>query len=200
MRLDSGEPALVLPSGDRAYSQPRFAPNVNALLVRFDDGSGSGFAVLDPTTAEVIELGTYDGARWLPDGRVLAFSGGEVVVVDPMQSPPAAETVLVPDSGRVIAAQSIGAERVGVILAGGDPLLPALAYFVDVSLAGAFAAPEPQPTTFLNAPALSPDGRFIAGMPLSPAGTPVFYDVVSGEAQTLRGPGGVKDLRWLAFR
>ena len=200
VRLDSGAPGLVLPSGDRAYSQPRFAPNVNALLVRFDDGSGSGFAVLDPTTAEVIELGTYDGARWLPDGRVLAFSGGEVVVVDPMQSPPAAETVLVPDSGRVIAAQSIGAERVGVILAGGDPLLPALAYFVDVSLAAAFAAPEPQPTTFLNAPALSPDGRFIAGMPLSPAGTPVFYDVVSGEAQTLRGPGGVKDLRWLAFR
>lgn len=201
VRVADGEPALVLPGDERAYRQPQFAPNVNALLVRYDDGPGFAYAVLDPASAEVIDLGVYDGARWLPDGRVLAFTAAEVVALDAAQWPPAVETLLRPESGRVIAAQPTGPDEVGVVLAGVDPLLPALAEFVAVPLTGiTLAAPMPQPIGYLNAPVLSPDGRFIAGMPFSPAGTPVFYDVVSGDAQTLRGPGGVKDFRWVTFR
>jgi len=156
--------------------------------------------VLDPTTTEIIELGNYYGARWLPDGRVLAFTEGEVAALDPMQTPPAVETLLLPDSGQVIAARPVGVERVSVLLAGDDPLLPSLVQLVDVPLLATFGAPMPQPTTYLNAPVLSPDGLVIAGMPSSVGGTAVFYDVVSGETQTLRAPTGVKDFRWLTFR
>ena len=200
LRITVGEPALILPAEGRDYSQPQFAPNINALLVRYDDGSGSGYVVLDPTTTEIIELGNYDGARWLPDGRVLAFTVDEVAALDPMQTPPAVETLLLPDSGQVIAARPVGVERVSVLLAGYDPLLPSLVQLVDVPLLATFGAPMPQPTTYLNAPVLSPDGLVIAGMPSSVGGTAVFYDVVSGETQTLRAPTGVKDFRWLTFR
>jgi len=72
------------------YSQPRWAPNINALLLVASGSESTSLSVLDVNTLEVVPLGQYDDGFWLRDGRVVAWGSGlgtaqasEIVILDP---------------------------------------------------------------------------------------------------------------------
>ncbi len=58
---------------ERHFSRPRFAPNVEALLVQVERPEITVPGVVDDTSGELTEIAVEQQAQWLSDGRIALF-------------------------------------------------------------------------------------------------------------------------------
>lgn len=211
---DGGEPSRVLPNvttGDtRLYARPQFSPDGTLLLVdAFLSNGGVVNAIFNLETQSRVEspLTTPDDvsaltARWLSDGRFLLYrnasgtlEGGFYIYsagapgASPSQWLPLSEGVTVlsvveptPGQLRAVLADAGGTLSVVDILFGQQTVVRAL--------------------DRLEAPRLSPDGRFVAGLSDATTesgtltGTLVIVNLETGEAYSLGNPSAVSTFRW----
>jgi hypothetical protein len=204
-----GEPQLILANGPDVdppalappfFERPQFAPDRAALLVAVTGGQETSFLVLDPASGGVTDLGQYTEARWLPDGRVLAFgneTGPAVIdIIDASSAPAQTTPILREDGALILDAREIEPGRVWAVLATANRQRgPSPARLVEASGGAAITVAE---LGFLAGPELSPDGAFVAGM--TRAGGQLVMITLPAERQLLAVPTGVEGFRWAPFR
>lgn len=206
-RVDSmGESApqriLANPEGGQ-YRMPKFAPNINALLLAITRPERTTqYIVYDPVAEATLNIGNYTLAGWLPDGRVIGYTRladgltnmtSQLQVVDLSQDPilPAmlwdeSQTRVADflplggDNWRMITAQVLpyGTEK-GLLLEYADD-----AFSVTVELG------------WLINPLLSPDGLFMASL-TRPNGLLIIHDLSTQDKRLLQAPLGITDFRWV---
>lgn len=212
MVLDATAPERILQSapagqpGDH-YTQPQYAPNVNALLVVSYPGEISPFYWYDIASGERLDIGLYDRLHWISDGRLLGYGNGvhlgewppiaSVFLIDPSVTPPQVWTVLQADAARVLDAQVIASSRISVVLTDNRQFGPLELRLVGVELTGGDAQTLADPG-FMIEPRISPDGAYLAGLTM-PGGRILIYDVSRSEKVVLRMPGGVETFIWVTF-
>ncbi len=174
------------------YQKPRFASNINALLVE----NATGLALLDPTTGAVIELGAFDQARWLADGRVLAHTADMLVVIDPAQEPPSPRTLLRVEEGAILSAGGDGPVR--VVIGSTDRIGGSRVQLVETALDGGSPQLLESPGYMVQT-VVSPDGTSIAGLTRI-NGALLFYTIDSALLTLLTAPADINDFRWATFR
>ncbi|MCL4252715.1 MAG: hypothetical protein KJ043_02930 [Anaerolineae bacterium] len=206
-RVDSmGESAperiLMNPEGGQ-YRMPRFAPNINALLLAITRPERTTqYIVYDPVAEATLNIGNYTLAGWLPDGRVVGYTRltdgltnmtSQLQMIDLSQDPilPAmlwdeAQTRIADflplsgDNWMMITAQVIpyGTEK-GLLLEYAD---------------GTFSATVE--LGWLISPVLSPDGLFMASL-TRPNGLLIIHDLSTKNKLLLQAPLGITDFRWV---
>ncbi len=191
----------------RIYMRPRWSPDGTMLLISVGYYEGSGLAVLPITGGEPLALpvGATEGA-WLPDGRVLAWDAGftftepGLYVIDPANP----EKITILDTAwHVLDAMPLASEAAKILRApAGDVLGPSMAQpFLVPVLPGALPIVEGQ-GGLIEAPELSPDGRFAAGLrnmsygDYGPMGDLVIINLTTGERFALATPGAAWGLQW----
>ena len=183
------------------YSQPQWAPNINALLVKASGSESTSLSVLDVNTLEVVPLGQYDDGFWLDDGRVVAWGDGiiqgtpqasEIVILDPnTQRDPiplftlpldisVEELVQVPSNDlRLITRQSTYG--------------PSSLLVVNVPVNGTFERLYVIPP--LIDPVFSANGELISGL-THPNGSFALYQPEIGDPQILIFPSQIGQIMW----
>jgi hypothetical protein len=187
-----GEPQQVLAD----YTQPQFAGE--SMLVRIADGD---LALYSFTTSDVRRLGSYDRAKPLPDGRLLASGAPAQGMSDGiyMLDLAGSGSVLLfqTPSGlhiRDFAPLSNGSVRLVMERADG---LPAPLQVFDVTPTGSAVSIPVVP--YLSEASVSPDGGTLAGY-ASGAGTLAVYSIALASESVLLVPGRADDLTFPAFR
>ncbi len=206
-RVDSmGESAperiLANPDGGQ-YRMPKFAPNINALLLAITRPERTTqYIVYDPVAEATLNIGNYTLAGWLPDGRVIGYTRiingltditSQLQVVDLAQDPilPAliwdeAQTRIADflplsgDNWRILTTQVLpyGTEK-GLLLEYADST-----FSVTVELG------------WLINPVLSPDGLFMASL-TRPNGLLIIHDLSKGDKMLIGAPLGITDFCWV---
>lgn len=199
---ETGDSLLTLPnSDDSLYTRMEFAPNLNAVLLEFSRSSaGRFYTLLDLNSSEALEVGQYDAAIWLPDGRLLAYQSQgaqsalvqQMVVIDPatMQAQPLAS---IPYPARILNMRALIGIRARLVI-GSYQIGPRAVNVVDVlttrgDLSGAGTG------GFMVYPALSPDGRFLAGQTHN-SGPLTIRDLQTGRQVVLNAPPEISLFRW----
>lgn len=202
-----GDAQLVLANGPDVeepvaappfYSRPRFAPNVNALLVTVSGAEATSHLILDTASGGLVELDAYDHAEWLSDGRILAYRGAELFIVDVSADPPAELSLLAGDEDeRIIATIEAEPGRIRALLAGDEQRGPASLAVYDAAMDGSGAGMVVD-AGFIVAPSFSADGDVIAGYTRED-GLLVFFTPADG-VRVLETPTGISAFRWATFR
>jgi hypothetical protein len=195
------EPELILANDAvTGYSQPRFAPNINALLVTVSSPANIAYAMLDPVSGELVSVGQYEAVNWMADGRILAFGenalfhAAELAIVDLAATPPAKTTVFSADSAIIYDARVTTPSTLGMIVADIHRAGPSALRLVETPVTGGDAEIIADIGVMLD-PIVSPDGGFVAGLTF-PEGKLVIYNVTDGGQTALRAPNPISDFRW----
>ena len=150
---------------ERRFSQPRFAPNLSALLVQVRRPEITVPGVLDPNTGEVLEIALEQEARWLSDGRILLYGvadkgrpGGLSIAGTATLTQPAQ---FLPEILSVQAAREISPNQLRLALP--ERLLgPQTLRIAAFDISTADLAPL-YTGGIIDQPRLSPDGQFVGG-------------------------------------
>lgn len=190
---EGGEPALVLDG----YSEPLFAGNLDALVVRIADGD---LGLFDFATRDVRRLGRFQRARPLSDGRLLVSGAPTagmtdgIYVINPANDAPPTLLYGTPPGMRV--RDFAGLESgVRVLLERADGM-PAPVRLIDVQQAGPVIIPA---VPYLGEARLSADGGTLAGY-ASGAGTLAVYNVPLASESIIGVPGRVEAITFLGLR
>lgn len=209
LNVAEAQPQIMLPNpvdGSGYYTAPQFALNVSALMVAFQTPgiTDLDYTVLDPVSGTLFPVGRYAGARWLVDGRVVAWRGdsagsiAELIVIDPFTPGAEAAVILRAGGSHIRQVVELAAGRLRVLLAESGGRGPAALTVVEVTLDGREPDEIASPG-FINGALLSPDGEFIAGY-THPGGALVMYNISQGQAQILSPLDGIYDILWALFR
>lgn len=186
----------------RHFSQPQFAPNINALLVRVQREDINVPAVLDPNTGEVLEIAVEQNALWLRDGRIVLYGlaagqrpGGLSIAGTGSLTQPAQ---FLPDILSIESVQEFSPNQLRLTLperrVGPQVLRTA-------SLDVTTGQLSPAPTGgFMVRPLLSPDGTFAAGYVYQTGeegrGPLTIRNLQTDEQVRLAAPAEVWDFVW----
>jgi Tol biopolymer transport system component len=206
-----GTPEQLLkngPAGQSAnqppfYREPQFAPTVNALLAISAQTELTNYQFVNLSNAkEPLDLGSYDGALWLGDGRVLAYGDGkgigepspqqDVLLITPNTNQKTKLTSI-PSTGRIQMAESLGKNQARLLIAA-NTNGPAALYVFDMRLDNGALTPAGE-GGFITDPVLSPDGTWIAGQ--THAGGPLtLRELKSGSQVVLADPPSINGFQW----
>lgn len=195
------------PDQIRVYMHPRWSPDNTLLLVDVGYYEGRGLGLMPITGGQVLELPFYtsDGA-WLPNGQVLTWSVGFAYVVPGLYLVNPADisqiTTILGDTWHINDVVPLANEAAAVLSSPGDVMGPTTVqpYLVPI-LPEALPIPNGQ-GGLIEAPVLSPDGRFAAGLRATGygdfglAGRLVLINLVSGERLAIQTPGEVWGYHW----
>ncbi|MBC6935953.1 MAG: hypothetical protein DWB42_08920 [Chloroflexi bacterium] len=212
----NGTPAgLIQPNGPDGstyappfYRQPAFAPDGVALLVLQGGSETTGFRLLSEAGNDVSrqDIGQFDDALWLRDGRILAYGNGIGIGSPPETLPlvvynPADGTTTplatIPYPARVETAREIAPGQVRLVLSG-YRIGPRPLEVADLRLASGELSPVGS-GGYMHNPALSPDGRWLAGQ-TRPDGPLTFRDLQTGRQVVLGSPTAARAFRWTSIR
>lgn len=209
MSIEDDENILILANGAAGgevvsppfYSQPQWAPNINALLVKASGSETTSLSVLDINTLEVVPLGQYDDGFWLSDGRVVAWGTGlgierpqasEIVILDPNTQQDPIPLFTLPEDILVERLVQISSTEL-LLITRQNTFGPSSLLVVRVSTNGSperlFAMPS------LIDPIFSIDGDFVAGL-THPDGNFVLYEADSDSQQILAFPTRIGEIIW----
>ncbi len=196
------------PDQVRVYMRPRWSPNNTMLLVDVGLYEGVMQAILPITGGETFPLPTgTNGGAWLPNGQVLTWGSGFAYVtpglylVNPADL--SASTTILNEAWHVSDAVPLANEAAAILSSpGGDVMGPNTVqpYLVPI-LPDALPIPNGQ-GGLIEAPVLSPDGGFAAGLRAASygdfglAGRLVLINLASGERLAIQTPGEVWGLQW----
>ncbi len=194
------EPEPILVNTDEVtYSHPRYAPNVNLMLVRAAGQQTTQLMVVDLNTGELLGGDTFHNGLWLSDGRIAAYGGGlggvnssQVTVIDVVNQTEAETALTIPD---ILTIESVIEQRGGRLRVALSQAIPGAA---SVSIVDAVVGGESSPVGdagFIVSPQLAPDGVFVAGYTY-PGGALILHNVETGEGAVLLSPQNVHDFRW----
>ncbi len=202
-----GDPQQIIADDEtegfaRRFSQPQFAPNINALLVRVQREDVNVPAVLDPNTGEVLEIALEQNAVWLRDGRIILFGladgqrpGGLSIAGTGSLTQPAQ---FLPDILSVAAVQEISANQLRLVLPE-RTVGPQVLRTASMDVTTGQLSPAPT-GGFMVSPALSPDGTFAAGYVYQSGeegrGPLTFRNLQTDEQVKLAQPAEVWDFVW----
>jgi len=183
------------------YREPRWAPNINALLLTASGSETTSLSVLDVNTLEVVPIGQYDDGFWLQDGRVVAWGSGmntgtpqasEIVILDPnTQADPIPLFTLTPDIV-VQRLEQVSASELQLI-SRQNLFGPASPLIIRIPINGTFE--RLTSLTPLVTPQFSPDSSVIAGL-TNPDGSLVIYDVEADTQTILQFPIRIAKILW----
>jgi WD40 repeat protein len=164
--IDGVDAESVLENTTETYTLPRFAPNLEALLVNISTEGGGTTGLFDPNSGEVLRMPDgYINGRWLNGGRILTFGvpdpifeGGLHLTDTTTLDVPA---VLLPDTVSVLEAGEIEQGSLRLLLVS-TPTGPSALRVVDMNINDGQLTPVAN-EGYMVAPRLSPDGQFIAG-------------------------------------
>ncbi len=195
----------------RTYSLPRFAPNLDALLININADDGGTTGMMDTNSGELFEMPDgYTNGRWLSDGRILTFgvrnlyfAGGLHITDANAINAPAellADTVAVRDAREL-------EEGMLRLLMNGNVTGPATLRVVDMNVGTGALVPAAD-AGYLTAPQLSPDGQYIAGYrylalnqeSLVQEGPLTIRSLADGRQVVLSAPSPVWGFQWGAAR
>ncbi|MBI5667258.1 MAG: PD40 domain-containing protein [Chloroflexi bacterium] len=195
-------------SGPPFYRAPAFAPDGVALLVRQNGSETTAFRLLSEAGNDVTrrDLGQYDAALWLRDGRILAYGDGMdsgdpppaqlVVVINPADGAPT-PLASIPYPAQIVTARDIAPGQVRLVLRNMLPGPRAL-NVVDLRTdTGALSAVGSG--GFMVNPTLSPDGDTLAGQ-THDGGPLTVRDLSTGQQTVLAAPLALDDYRWATIR
>ncbi len=205
------DPALlIVNAADTIYRRPQFSPDGTRLLVDIYRGDRVWTGVFDLTNQTLIEAPVPDSAedtraaraRWLADGRAVTYadavaaSGVSVgfYVFDPVAAGEApAQWIPFDASINVRAAVEVLPGVVRTVIAQGDTL-----QVVDFDLSGGGQTPVLALDAALNAPRISPNGRFVAGYEnvTDRLGTLTIIDLQNGRRYQLTTPETSTAFAW----
>jgi Tol biopolymer transport system component len=208
--LEAPPPATELVS--REYSQPQFAPNLDAVLLSILNNDGVAMGVLDANAGELMEMPAgYSNGRWLSDGRILTFGGtdnafaeGGLHLTDP--NAPDAPAVLLANSVPVLEAVESEPGTLRLLLTASTSG-PSALRVVDMNTTTGALVPVAD-GGFIIAPVLSPDGQYVAGYrylvlnddTLVEEGPLTIRNLLDGQQVVLSQPSPVWDFRWQGQR
>jgi hypothetical protein len=207
---DGGEPVQLLvngPSGQAVnappfYTQPEFAFNINALLVVNGGSELTTFTLLDLGTRESLDMGAFEQAIWLRDGRILGYAGYEdtiettsrntLSIVEPADGLHRFLSALpYPDHVLSMRETTDGIVR---LVVGRYGIGPAALNIVDMDTATGALTPVGS-GGFMVSPHLSPDGTFLAGN-IRSGGALIFRNLTTGEAGAVNEPPNTQNFVW----
>jgi WD40 repeat protein len=196
------------PDQVRVYMRPRWSRDNTLLLVSIGYYEGAGLGILPITGGEALPLpvSATEGA-WLPNGQILAWASGfasatpGLYLVNPANLSEAV-TVL-GDTWSISDAVPLANEAAVILHSpGSDAVGPGTAQpFLVPILPNALPIPNGQ-GGLIEAPTLSPDGTFAAGLRAAAygdfglAGRLVLINLRSGERTAIQTPGEVWGLQW----
>ncbi len=190
-----GEPQAVL-SG---YSEPQFASGLDSLLVRIADGD---LGLYSFATSEVRRMGSFDRAKPLPDGRILATgspAAGQasgIYIIDTTGTTGPVLLYQTPPGLRIRDFAPLLNGAVRLLMERGDGL-PAPVRVFDVQPG---SGPVSLPVVpYLSEGLLSADGNTLAGY-ASGAGTLAVYSLPLASESVIGVPGRVDALSFPSFR
>ncbi len=197
------------PDQVRVYLRPRWNPSGSLLLVEIGYYEGSGLGILPITGGEALELPTgASQGTWLPNGLVLAWDYGRayatpgLYLVDPVNI--GAVVTVLDEAWHIRDAAPLANEAAMVLrdTGGGDFLGPRVVQpFLVPLLPEALPIPHGQ-GGLLEAPVLSPEGRYAAGLrqagqgDFGLAGRLAIVHLETGERFAVETPGEVWGLQW----
>lgn len=202
-----GDPERLTTDGDNGtppfYRQPTFAPNINALLFVIAQSEITNIGLMDLTTKDITNIGGYDAAIWLSDGRIGAYGTGvgigspppfqNIFLINP--NSPAAPTKVAGIPAPLLTRSLTGITRSRLRAAVSSTVLgPAPLSVVEIPAAGGDTK-NIADMGFLVAPQFSPDGSLVAGFS-HPQGTLIMFDVAKGQRVALSQPPAVWDFQW----
>lgn len=202
-----------------AYSNPRWSPNGDFILADVEFFEGTSLAVLPITNRQraipsQLDLFGHQG-EWLLDGRILAYSDGQLYnnagmqIIEstaayeeddePIFTPEAAQIITTPaeqalitDAGRVFLLRNLAASAVG----------PNSLTVLSTDEAGTDFRVESD-SLVLERPTLSPDGSTLAGLVDTTlnqngdlVGRLLINDLQTGESVIIDGAVNVRSLQW----
>jgi WD40 repeat protein len=196
---ESGDPILTLP--DSTYTKLEFAPNLNALLLEsVQSDQRRYYSLLDLNSQEALAVGQFEAAIWLQNGRLLAYHNQgaqaallqQVVVIDPATMQPQ-DLASIPYPARILDMRALTGVRARLVI-GSYQTGPRAVNVVDVlttrgDLSGVGAG------GFMVNPALSPDGRFLAGQ-THDGGPLTIRDLETGQQVVIDAPPRIALFRW----
>jgi len=209
LSIDDSENTLILANGaagsDNAsppfYREPKWAPNINALLVKASGSETTSLSILDVNTLEVVPLGQYDDGFWLNDGRVVAWGTGigigtpqasEIVILDPNTQQEPIPLFTLPADILVERLVQVNNNELQLITRQ-NTFGPSSLLVVSVPIQGTperlFAMPP------LIDPVFSADGNSVAGL-THPNGNFVWYESEAQSQQILTFPRRIGDIIW----
>jgi hypothetical protein len=209
MSIEDDENVLILANGAAGsdamsppfYSQPQWAPNINALLVKASGSETTSLSILDVNTLEVVPLGQYDDGFWLSDGRVVAWGTGldiempqasEIVILDPNTQQDPIPLFTLPDDILVERLVQVASNELRLITRQ-NTFGPSSFLVVRVPING---TPE---RLFAMSPLIDPvfstDGNGVAGL-TRPNGNFVLYDPENNNQQILTFPTRIEQIIW----
>lgn len=205
--ITGGEPERILTPREGAppvqYANPRFAPNVNALLVRVVSSDSAVASLFDPASGEITLLDGYGDGVWLRDGRVVAYytaapgvqptdNGLWLVSPNNLDQPPV-QLMALPAGWALRSLVEMGSGQLRILL-GKDKPGPSHLRVVDVPLAGG-GMTEVAEVGYVANPRLSPDGQLIVGY--AHAGGPLLiHNLETGARVILTYPVSVRNFDW----
>jgi dipeptidyl aminopeptidase/acylaminoacyl peptidase len=209
MSIDEDENTLILANGATGsdvvsppfYSEPQWASNINALLVKASGSETTSLSILDANTLEVVPLGQYEDGFWLSDGRVVAWGTGlgigtpqisEIVILDPNAQQDPIPLFTLPADILVENLVQVGSNELQLITRQ-NTFGPSSLLVVNVPINGTperlFVMPP------LIDPVFSANGDFIASL-TRPNGNFVWYDSETREQVILTFPTGIGEIIW----
>jgi Tol biopolymer transport system component len=207
----NGETALIQANGPDAaqptyqppfYRQPQFSPDGSVLLIIAAQTELIDFQLLDLNSRTLFDVGNFDAALWLRDGRLFAYGDGRetgdlpplqpVVVVDPA-SGQRTELPSLPYPARIEAAWEIAAGQVRLLL-GTYQRGPNALRAVDLNVSTGEQRLVAE-AGFIADPVLSPDGGWVAGQ-THRDGPLTFRELASGQQVLLTSLPAAKAFQW----
>lgn len=199
--------ALAYPSGANGqpiYRWPQFAPSLQAVMVTELGGETSAFKWFDASSpgTPLVDVGAFDGAIWLRDGRILAYGNG-VGIGDPPPTQPIViynpadsirtevGAIVLPE--RIVTLREIAPGVVRFITSPSRPGPRPLSIF-DLDLSSGVLTPGGT-AGFIISPVISPEGRFLAGQ-ARPNGPLTVRDLISGRQVIIPDPPDTADFVW----
>ena len=201
---------LIVNAADTIYRRPQFSPDGSRLLVDIYRGDRVWTGVFDLTSKALIEAPVPESAedtraaraRWLADGRAYTYADAVApsgvsagfYVFDPVAAGSApAQWVPFDSSINVRTAVEVLPGVIRAVIAQADVL-----QVVDIDLSGGGQTPVLALDVPLNAPRISPNGRFVAGYEnvTDRLGTLTIIDLQNGRRYQLTTPETSTAYQW----
>lgn len=181
------------------YSQPQWAPNINALLLKAVGTESTTLSILDVNTLEVLPLGQYDDGFWLNDGRVIAWGDGsespqasEIVILDPNTQQIPISLFTLPQDIQVEQLIQISANDLRLITRQ-NTFGPSALLSLRIPINGTFE--RLYGMSPIVDPIVSPDGTKVVGL-TRPDGNLMLLDPEANTEQMLSFPVRVANIIW----
>jgi hypothetical protein len=187
----------ILPNPDgQQIRRPRFAPNVNALLIE-TGGTAREFNFYDPISEALLMLGSYDNMLWIRDGRLLAWrgdgNGTQIDLIDPLTDPIALTPLATVGGQRVLDVAQIDIAGFHLLVEPISGIGPLNQTVLPLTLTGEIGDPV---VAFpaLRGARLNADGRLIGGQ--QGISNRAAVVTLEGEEFRLNQPANTQFFRW----